>query len=299
MSLFKDMLKDSESLIIDEIALDFDYVPKIIKHRENEQQYIATCIKPLLQERNGKNLFIFGSPGIGKTLAIKHILRDMENETDSVIPIYINCWKTDTNYKIVNEICKQINYKFVLNKKTDELIRDVCSIINKKSAVIIFDEVDKLAEQGIIYSLLEDIYKKTMILVTNNKNFLSDIDPRIKSRLIPELLEFKPYNKEETKSILIDRRDHAFVKDIWDEDSFNMIVDKAFELNDIRGGLYLMKEAAVIAENNSSRTIKKEFIENAVKKLVDFKSNDNSFDEKEKIIIELVKNNSGKKLKEL
>ncbi|MBS3154993.1 AAA family ATPase [Candidatus Woesearchaeota archaeon] len=298
MSLFKDMLKDSESLFVDEIALDFDYIPKILKCRENEQQYVATCIKPLFQGRNGKNLFIYGSPGVGKTVAIKCVLRDLENETDDIIPIYINCWKTDTSYKIINEICKQINYKFVFNKKTDELIRDACNIINKKSTVIVLDEIDKIAEQGIIYSLLEDIYKKTIILITNNHNFLSDVDPRIKSRLIPDLLEFKPYNKEETRSILKERRDHAFVPGIWDEESFNLIVNKSYELNDIRSGLYLMRESANIAESNSSRIIKKEFIEKSINKLVDFKSKDN-FDDKEKLILELIKNNSGKKLKEL
>ncbi|MDD5651134.1 MAG: AAA family ATPase [Candidatus Nanoarchaeia archaeon] len=299
MNLFKDILKDSETLIVDEIALDFDYVPKIIKHRENEQQYIATCIKPLLQGRNGKNLFVFGSPGIGKTCAIKWIIRDLENETDSVLPIYINCWKTETSYKIINEICRQVGYKFTLNKKTDELIRDISTLLNKKSAVIIFDEVDKLLEQGILYSLLEDIYKKTIILITNNSNLLNEMDQRVKSRLLAESLEFKPYNKEETKSILKERRDYAFVKGIWDEEAFNLIVDKAYSLNDMRTGLHLMRESALIAENNSSKTIKKEFIEDAIKKLGDFKINEKTFEEKENVILDLIKLNSGKKIKEL
>ena len=102
MNLFKDMLGNSESLIVDEIALDFEYIPKILKHRENEQRYVADCIKPLLQGRNGKNLLVFGKSGVGKTAAIKWVLRDLENETGSVIPVYINCWKTETSYKIIN-----------------------------------------------------------------------------------------------------------------------------------------------------------------------------------------------------
>ncbi|MBS3163224.1 AAA family ATPase [Candidatus Woesearchaeota archaeon] len=298
MSLFKDVLKDSESLIIDEIALDFEYIPKILKHRENEQKYVAECIKPLLQERNGKNLFIFGKSGVGKTAAIKWILRDLENETD-VIPVYINCWKTETNYKIINEICRQIGYKYVLNKKTDELIRDVSKILNKKSAVLVFDEVDKLIEQGVIYSLVEDIYKKTIILITNNKDFLSHIDQRVRSRLILESLEFKPYNKEETRSILKERTDYALVKDVFDDASFNLIADRAFELGDIRTGLHLIREAVMIAENNSCKNVKKEFIEEAIKKLDDFKVKDNDLDAREKLMIELVKLNPGKNIKEL
>ena len=291
------MLGNSESLIVDEIALDFEYIPKILKHRENEQRYVADCIKPLLQGRNGKNLLVFGKSGVGKTAAIKWVLRDLENETGSVIPVYINCWKTETSYKIINEICRQINYKYVINKKTDELIRDVSKILNKKSVVLVFDEVDKLIDQGIVYSLVEDIYKKTIILITNNKNFLNEIDPRIRSRLLLESLEFKTYNKEETRSILKERMEHALVNGVFSEEDFNLIVDKSFELGDIRTGLHLIKESAMLAENKSCKNIKKEFVEEAISKIDDLKID--SFDAKEKLIIGLVKINSGKRLKEL
>ena len=56
MGLFKDMLKSDESLFRDEIALDYDFLPKLLPYREKEQFYLANCIKPLLQKRNGKNL---------------------------------------------------------------------------------------------------------------------------------------------------------------------------------------------------------------------------------------------------
>ena len=58
--LFRDILKSSESLFKNEVALDPEFVPKLIQFRENENQYIATCIKPLFQKRNGKNLIIHG-----------------------------------------------------------------------------------------------------------------------------------------------------------------------------------------------------------------------------------------------
>ncbi len=300
MSIFKDMLKDNESLFLDEIALDFDYVPKTLKHRENEQQYVATCMKPLFNDRNGKNLFITGKPGIGKTAAIKWVLRELENETDSIYTIYINCWKHDTAYKIILDICSQINYKYTHNKKSDELLKNVSDVINKKSLVLVLDEVDKLQEQSIIYNLLENIYKKMMILITNENDFLATLDSRIKSRLLPETLEFRPYNYEETKSILKERRDYAFVEGIWNEEGFCNIVDKTYEAKDIRTGLYLMREAGNIAENKSSRKITKEFSELAINKLSNYKIKDsNSFDGSKKEILNIVKENSGKRIKEL
>ncbi|MFT4297825.1 MAG: hypothetical protein ACMXX5_01400 [Candidatus Woesearchaeota archaeon] len=75
MGLFKNILKDNESVFADTVALDYDYVPKLMPYREKEQFKIASSIKPLFAERNGKNVFVYGKPGIGKTLAIKHILK--------------------------------------------------------------------------------------------------------------------------------------------------------------------------------------------------------------------------------
>tara|TARA_Y100000031_G_C7923591_1_gene249403 strand:+ start:106 stop:396 length:291 start_codon:yes stop_codon:yes gene_type:complete len=76
------MLHSDESLFKNELALDYSFLPKILPHREQQQRYIATIIKPLLEDRNGKNLFIYGAPGIGKTAAMKHVINELEEETD-------------------------------------------------------------------------------------------------------------------------------------------------------------------------------------------------------------------------
>ena len=70
MSLFKGMLGSEESLFLNPVALDYDFMPKLIPYREQEQKHIATCIKPLFQQRSGRNLIITGPPGIGKTVAV-------------------------------------------------------------------------------------------------------------------------------------------------------------------------------------------------------------------------------------
>ena len=133
MSLFKDMLKSGESLFRDTIFLSYDFQPKILTARENEQQRFAVAIKPLLQGHNGRNLFVYGAPGIGKTTACKHVLRELEEETDEVTTIYINCWKENTTYKIYQKICEEIGYKFLQNKNTNELFMLIKTKLNKDS----------------------------------------------------------------------------------------------------------------------------------------------------------------------
>ena len=80
MGLFKNLLKSDESLFRDTIPLDFDYMPKLVPFRTAQQRQFALAIKPLLQEHTGRNLFVYGAPGVGKTVACKHVLKELEEE---------------------------------------------------------------------------------------------------------------------------------------------------------------------------------------------------------------------------
>src|SRR3989344_603495 len=240
MDLFKDVLKSNESVFSNELALDYDYLPPVIKYRENQQKHIATCIQPLFQARSGRNLIILGSPGIGKTAAVRAVLRELESKTDDIHCVYLNCWKKDSPFKLICDLCEQLGYTWTHNKRIDELIAVVAEILNKKSAVLVFDEVDKLEDQGIIYTLLEDIHRKTMVLITNDPEFLVSLDHRVRSRLTPELLEFKSYEVKEIEGILKQRVEYAFSPRTVDTLSVEIIAKKTFDLGDIRSGLYLL-----------------------------------------------------------
>ncbi len=292
--LFKDMLKDSESLFLDEMALDPEYMPKMIKYREMQQKYIAECIKPLLQKRNGKNLLIVGLPGIGKTVAVKHVLDELRQETEEIVSLYVNCWKKDTPYKIALDLCDQVDFKFVHNRDTSELFKEAAKILNRKSAVIVLDEADKLADDAVFYSLMEDIYRKTIILITNEGEFLARVDQRIRSRLLPDILEFKPYNYVETKGILHQRVEHAFVPGVVSGEVLETVAEMTFKAQDIRVGLHLLKESGNRAEAKSSRKILREHLEPALQQLKEFHVKSVSdLDADENLILDLVKAHTG------
>jgi len=301
MALFKDMLSDSESLFVNEVALDYDFMPKKLPYRETQQEYMVECIKPLFSKRNGKNLFIFGTPGIGKTAACKKVLEELEQETDEILPVYINCWQHNTTYKVALEICNITGYRLTMNKKTNELMSIVVENLNKlNGAVLVFDEIDKAEELDFLYTLLEQLYRKSIFLISNNKDDVLNLDERIKSRLLPEMLEFQPYNLAETEGILRQRKDLAFVKNIWGEDAFMLIVKKTFELKDIRKGLHLLRESGNVAEQHSSRKILREHTEKSISKLIDFFAKDtDELNDSEKKILEMVKQNPNKKIGDL
>jgi archaeal cell division control protein 6 len=300
MALFKDILHADESLFKNELALDYSFLPKLLPHRETQQRYIATCIKPLLLGKNGKNLFIYGAPGIGKTAAIRFVIKELEEESEDVVPIYINCWQKNTTFKIVAEICETLGYRLTQNKRTEELFDIVKNMLNKKAAVFAFDEVDKLEDLDFLYAILEDIYKKSVLLITNYNSWLEDLDERIKSRLMSEMLEFMPYNLDETRDILKQRIDYAFVPNVWEKDSFELMVKKTAETEDIRLGLHLIRESGNIAESKSSRKISLEHATEAVSKINNFTIKKiTDLNEDEQSILEMIKKNSEKKIGEL
>lgn len=299
MGLFDDVLSQGESLIKNEYALDYEFLPKILPFREKEQRYLAECIKPLFQGRNGRNLLIHGAPGIGKTAATKAVLRDLEEQTDDIKVVFINCWHQNTTYKVMVEAAEQLGFKFTQNKNTTDLVK-VVTKLSEGGVVFVFDEIDKAEDDDFLYSILEQVPKKCVFLITNYKSWLFELDERTKSRLMAELVEFSQYNAQETTTILKDRLGYAFPPNVWDDDAFALIAKKASDAHDIRTGLFIMKQAALEAESKSAKKISLSHVKDALEKTGDFtikKSTD--LDEEVQFIYEIIKKNTNKKIGDL
>ncbi|MEK6941150.1 MAG: AAA family ATPase [Nanoarchaeota archaeon] len=300
MGLFEGMLKDDESVFLNPEHLDFDYQPKQIKHREEHQQVIATCIKPLLNRRNGSNLLVYGQPGVGKTVSIKHVIQELKQTTDKVRLIYINCWKKETAYRVCLGICEQIGYSWTQDKNTEELIKKISEILNKDSAVIVFDEFDKLEDHNVVYNLIESIYRKTFILISNDREVIQDIDSRVRSRLPLKELEFAKYTAGQTRDILEQRKNYAFVKGVFSEGAFNTIVDTTIKTGDIRFGLHLLREAGNCAECRASRIIEEKDAREALRSINSFIINkETQLKDSEKEILKLIKDHPGNSTRDL
>jgi cell division control protein 6 len=294
---FGNILGSEESLFRNEMALDSSFIPKMIPYRELQQKQIAACIKPLFEERNGRNILIHGLPGVGKTVACRHVINEIEQHTEDIYVIYVNCWQRKTSYQIALEICDVLGYKFTQNKKTEELIEMAKQMINKKSAVFVLDEVDKLEDVDLLYYLLEELYKKSIIMITNFREWITDLDERIKSRLSAEMLEFRPYNENEIRGILKERISSAFVSGVWENDAFDIVAKKTFELKDVRQGLFMMRQAGDEAESRASRKIETADVMKAMKKQEEFSiKNPEELEDDTQMILDMIKKNSGEKI---
>jgi len=303
MGIYDNLLDHNESLFKNEYALDYTFLPKAIPYRETQQRFLASCIKPLLNDHTGRNVLVHGPPGVGKTAALKHLTKELDESdelSERLYLIYVNCWHKNTTYKVVLELCDAVGYAFVQNKNTEDLFKIVSQIINKKAVIFVFDEIDKAEDTDFLYILSEIIYKKSIFLVTNYKSWMLELDDRIRSRLMLEQTEFPQYTKEEMLGILKQRIEYAFYTNCIDDDALDMIATKASELKDIRMGLFLLRESALLAEEKYSRRVTTEHVAVAITKINQFSiKNTDELDDESKTILKVIKENSGIKIGDL
>ena len=299
MGLFDDRFSSEQSLFRDENSLNYEFLPKLLPFRENEQHYLADCLKPLLHGRSGRNVLVYGPPGIGKTAASRAVLRELEELSD-LEQVYINCWQYNTTFRVLVQLCEAFGYRLTHNKKTDELMDIVEHNLNKKPWVIVLDEIDKAEDLDFLYFMLEKVFKKSIILITNYEEWLAELDDRIKSRLTAEVVEFKQYKLNEVRTILQQRLSYGFQNDVWEPEALELIVKVTAEYGDIRAGLYLMREAGNIAEEKFAKKITLLHSQTAIGKLEKFTiKKHTSLAEEEQSILKLAQDSPDQKIGEV
>jgi len=272
MSIFSEI---SESKIFkNEQALSTEYLPKLLPHREGQIKLIARNLLPASKGRRPQNMFIFGVPGIGKTASVKFIFRDFEEYSERVKTVYINCWDYNTSHAILAKLVVELGF-FVQRRgfSKDEIKERLIEAIRKtrKSIIICLDEVDQLIykDSHVLYDLLRfDQYVNTpigLIMISNNPFIFKNVDPRIRSSLDIQEIEFKPYTIVEMKNILQNRAKLAFHPGVVGEGIILLAANHAVSNGgDVRIGLECLKKAGRKAEEKCSDKVKIEHMKEVI-----------------------------------
>jgi cell division control protein 6 len=287
--LFSDILMDDETIFRDETVLDFKYVPEEMPERYSEMRIIADYLKPLFQKRKGSNLFIYGMPGLGKTASIKFIFNELKKAGDNVTPIYINCWENQTTHTIALEIARKTGMLYPpKGVPTDEILNNAFKKLREKGVVVCLDEVDKVKELNIIYSLL-NLDSISVVLITNNAKYKNYLEPRLTSRLSLNNIEFKPYTTKEMKSIVERRSQQAFRPGVINDKTIHEISINSE--TDVRRAISILLESGRNAEKDASKKILVKHVQEAINKMTD--SLPKKLNNHEEKIIRIIKENKG------
>ncbi len=282
---FNDYL-NKQPLFLDKKALQGNFTPENIPHRDEQINQLASVLAPALRMDKPSNIFMYGKTGSGKTCVSKHvteqILEAARKKKVNLHVYYLNCKLkkvADTEYRLIAELARNFNIHIPsTGLPTEDVYKRFVEQLDKeeKLVVLILDEIDQLvskAGDGILYNLtrMNSELKKcqvSIVGISNDLMFTDNLDPRIKSSLSEEELVFPPYNALQLQDILRERAKLAFKKDTLDDG----VIEKcaayaAREHGDARRALELLRVSGELAERKSHGKISIKDIDEAEDKI--------------------------------
>jgi cell division control protein 6 len=230
-NVFSTLPEKREGVFTNEDALKPEFIPEMLPGRENELTQIALALRPLAESAGakGRNLFVFGPPGSGKTASTRRALKDLREYSDKAWCFYVNCWQHSTRHAVFSQLALLAEEPLPRRGlAADEVFERFSGAVrnSKKNAVVVLDEFDRLLQAGndkVLYDLARAKELSganfTEILISNDADLLSKLDARARSSLQPATLEFKQYSPTQLKQILLERAAAAFHENILSKEA--------------------------------------------------------------------------------
>jgi cell division control protein 6 len=275
MQSLNDMLSESR-IFANREALSPHFMPKRLVSRSKEINNIERALAPSLKGERGRNLFIYGKTGTGKTSCTKYVLEEVKGIPNTRAKIsYINCKIYNSRYRVLNKIVSDHLPTYAKRGYgTVDLYEKITNWIEEdnKILVAILDEVDIVKDlDDLIYTLTRinsDIRAGgvTMIGIANKVSFKETLDPRSLSTLYESELVFPPYYANELYEIIKDRADIGFKANVINEDILHFIAAAAArEGGDARLSLKILSKVGEIADEKGSEKVTMKDAEDASK----------------------------------
>ncbi|MEW5937046.1 MAG: ORC1-type DNA replication protein [Candidatus Thermoplasmatota archaeon] len=277
----------NQSVFRDRAVLEPSYLPDTLLHREAQIERMASVLAPALYGERASNMLLFGNSGTGKTACAKYIGKQLMSAAlpkgDAPHPryLYVNCQTADTHYGVLYGISTHLFAAEEVEQgaappptgwSLDRVYRTIKSRLAgmRESVVIVLDEVDMFVKKSgddALYSIMklneeEDgekmigATKVSIIGISNEVRFTELLDPRVRSRLSDEKIQFPPYNVDQLADILIQRAKHAFKEHCVDESILSLCAAmEAKERGDARRAIALLRIAGEMADRYKEERI--------------------------------------------
>jgi len=281
---FRDLLSYEETLFRDERVFDPDYIPKDFNFRDTQLREIAFCLKPALRGGKPINAKIYGPPATGKTTAVKLMFKEVEETTQKICCVHVNCQISSSKFAIFSQIHKKLlghappETGVPFSKVYEAIFKKLLK--EDKALVVALDDMNYLFYDRYGNEIIYDILRAHEVfpgVKTAIFGILSDVelnyklDLRVASVYKPNEIFFPPYKYTEIEEILKDRAKLGLYPRVISDELIEKIAEFAYEHGDLRLGIELLKVSALIAEGEGSRKVLEKHVDKAFEKVKAFK----------------------------
>lgn len=286
LETFFEVFLRKESVFFDKKALQSNYIPENVLHREDQIKQIANILAPILKGDKPSNILIYGKTGTGKTLSVKYTTQKLigvaEREGNQPKVIYINCKlkrSADTEYRLIAQLAREFGKPIPpTGLPTEEVYKAFFRAFTKQrqNHILILDEIDQIVNKNgdnALYNLTRVNEQSaesqiSIIGVSNDIMFIDNLDPRVRSSLSEEEIVFPPYNAMQIQAILKQRAEIAFKKGVVEPG----VIEKcaayaARDHGDARRALGLLRVAGEVSDRKNLKTISISHIDEAEEKI--------------------------------
>ena len=264
------LLRSDQTLFRDPDVFELTFVPEHLHHRDAQVRELAFLLRPPLRGGSALSAVLRGPPGTGKTTTVRRIFTMIREETQQVIPAYVNCRQDHTPLAVYGSIFKQVcGYAPPpTGRHLDDVKEAIAARLQDRNAalVVCLDDADELLPAGIYNSLLYqllrlyekwDVRKAGVFAVTSNLglNLGAEADPSVWSVFHPTEITFLPYSRTEIREILTDRVRQGLYPRVLPAPLIDRIAIIAAGEQDVRVGIDLVRQACHRAEKDGRRRV--------------------------------------------
>ncbi|MEM3883723.1 ORC1-type DNA replication protein [Candidatus Micrarchaeum sp.] len=275
MQTLKDIIGESKIFAQREV-LSPHYTPKKLILREKEINSIEKAIKPALEGEKGRNLFVYGRTGTGKTTCARYVISEIKDIPNTKARVsYVNCRMYNTRFRVLNKVIADHMPNYARRGYgIIDLYGKLTSWIEEdnKILVLVLDEIDMVKDLDDLVYTMTRINSEirsggvAMIGISNKVSFKEELDPRSLSALYESELVFPSYYSDELYEIVKDRAETGFKKGVVDEDILHFIAAAAAkEGGDARLSLKILSKSGELAEEHGRDKITMAEAEEAIK----------------------------------
>lgn len=260
------------------------YDPDEIKERDDQFDQMKSAYRQMLKNGDGAtNILIYGSTGVGKTVAVKEFLESIQTYGDELDHLDVEViWENvkgrsghKASVAVTNDIIEAQD-PAKTGHTQDRVYSKLIEAIDRRNAshiVFALDEIDSLGtDDDLLYKLSRmdshdflDVNTKISIIgISNSFKYMEELSSRVREVLNPKEILFPEYNANELASILKPRAEKAFNDGvISDAEIRHAAALTARERGSARRGLDILAEAGSLADDEDTAQITSEHLERA------------------------------------